>query len=165
VAYLESAPASAQPASPALALELAAHGRCLWPSVLPLRVGQSVDFSNLDGVYHSLYGISELHPFRLGRKARGPMGRVAFRELPATGIGVIPVFCDLHPDERATLLVMRNACFAALPETGGSVEFTGLPAGTYTLTTWHPLLRPATLKVRVEAGAPTPVNLSVKGLP
>jgi hypothetical protein len=58
---------------------------------------------------------------------------------------------------------MPSAKYQLLPETGGDFSLTGLPAGTYTLTAWHPTLKPVPQKLTLKNGEKRRVDLVMKG--
>ncbi len=50
--------------------------------------------------------------------------------------GIVLVYCHLHPNMAATIVVTPNG-YAARADESGKFTFSGLPAGTYTLVAWH----------------------------
>jgi plastocyanin len=131
--------------------------------LLPVLAGTVVDFTNHDRVYHNVFTYSELQPFDLGRRARNETRSVEFQKLPASGIGVIKIGCEIHANMHSVILVMRNPFWAMVDANGGTFEITGVPPGEYTLTGWHDTLQPVPVKVVVEAGGMAPADITMKG--
>ena len=78
-------------------------------------------------------------------------------------LGVVPVYCDIHSSMRAHVVVLQNPYFQLLPETGGKFSLKGVPPGTYTITAWHPTLKPQPVKVTVKSGENAPIELVMLG--
>ena len=65
--------------------------------------------------------------------------------------GVVKVFCHIHPDMSAVVLVLDNPFFAT-PDRAGRFRLEGLPAGEYRVTAWHERATAVTRRIRVESG-------------
>jgi len=61
------------------------------------------------------------------------------------------VFCHIHSDMSAVILVLDNPFFT-LPDAHGRYVLEGIPPGEYSVVAWHERVRPARRKVRLEAG-------------
>jgi plastocyanin len=131
-------------------------------SIVPILAGGSVEISNEDVVRHHIR--SNAKPWDFNLKPRPP-GETVTRTFDSkeASVGVVPVYCDIHSNMRAHVLVMPNPYFQVLPETGGKFSLKGLPAGTYTITAWHPTLKPQPVKVTVKANEVKTVNLVMLG--
>ena len=125
------------------------------PHVLPVLKGAKVDFPNRDDVYHNVFSLSSTRTFDLGRYPRGSSKAVTF---PKTG--VVQVFCHIHSDMSAVILVLENDRFAA-PDSAGRYVIDGVPPGEYTVVGWHERTRPVRQRIRVTAGATTEINFSL----
>jgi plastocyanin len=101
------------------------------PQVLPILAGTTVDFPNGDPVFHNVFSYSQSREFDLGRYPMGDSRSVTF-SLP----GVVRVYCDIHADMNATILVLDNPYFAT-PNDEGSFTIPNIPAGRYRLNVWH----------------------------
>lgn len=154
-AFSKPAPASAEWAFGSLALR---------PAVLLIGRGSRLRFVNQDAVDHQPFAISEAHPFNCGRLAPGQAGAfLRFDDHGADGPVFIPVFCALHPWERATLAIMPNAFFASLPPQGGSVEWRAVPAGPCLLKAWRPGLHGGAKRLDLRAGEVLTPALDLRG--
>jgi plastocyanin len=133
-------------------------------SIVPILAGGTVDITNDDTVRHHIRCSTKPWDFNL--KPRAP-GETVARKFEAdngdNGLGVAPVYCDVHSNMRAHVLVMPNPYYQLLPETGGKFSLKGLPAGTYTITAWHPTLKPVPVKVTVKAGESKSIELVMLG--
>jgi plastocyanin len=131
-------------------------------SIVPVLAGGSVEISNEDVVRHHIR--SNAKPWDFNLKPRPP-GETVTRKFEGrdAGLGVVPVYCDIHSNMRAHVLVMSNPYYQLLPETGGKFSLKGLPAGTYTITAWHPTLKAQPVKVTVKANEIKTVSLVMLG--
>ncbi len=134
VVYIEDAPAAAeslQRATEPLPV-LAQKGQAFVPRVLPVAVGAVVDMPNYDPVYHNVFSLSPVRSFDLGRYPMGQSRRVHF-DRP----GLVNVFCDIHSNMAAFVLVISRPLITR-PAANGSFALPPLPPGRYTLHVWHP---------------------------
>lgn len=102
------------------------------PRVLSVVVGAQVDFPNQDPIYHNVFSVSPPARFDLGKYPRGQSRRVRMAKP-----GLVKVFCDIHSDMAAFVMVLPNRAYAR-PNEDGAFRLPALPAGRYTLTWWHP---------------------------
>lgn len=93
--------------------------------------GSSVSFPNLDPVFHNVFSLSRAKSFDLGNYPQNETRIVTFSKP-----GIVSVFCHLHPNMSATIVVTPNR-WAVKPGRGGEYVLSGVPAGNYTLVVWH----------------------------
>ncbi|HEU4365070.1 MAG TPA: hypothetical protein VFT13_06345 [Candidatus Krumholzibacteria bacterium] len=117
------------------------------PHVLGVPVGTTVEFPNMDMVYHNVFSYSKTKRFDLGYYGKGKSRRVTF-DKP----GIVQVFCDIHSTMSAYIFV-ADTPFVTQPDEDGMYRFGGLPSGTYTLKVWHPDLGERSLNVTVGDGS------------
>lgn len=130
VAYLADAPdAAGLPGEPAL---LDQKGQRFIPRILAVVVGQAVDFRNSDNVFHNVFSYSPPKRFDLGRYPRGKSKRLTFQKP-----GMVQVFCDIHSDMRADIVVVPSRCFGYI-DAQGRFLIEGAPAGKHTVVVWLP---------------------------
>jgi len=149
VVYLEGLPRSAHASSHGAAPSAARmeqKGERFTPRVLPVVAGTSVAFPNTDPIFHNVFSLSGAKAFDLGRYPRGESRSVRF-DKP----GVVQVFCHIHSDMRAVVLVLDSPAFA-VPGDDGRYALDGVPPGEYVLVAWHERAQPIRRKVRVTAG-------------
>jgi plastocyanin len=159
VVYVEYAPsataaASATPAAtpvPAIRQE----DLTFVPHVLAITKGTEVEFPNTDPVFHNVFSLSRAESFDLGRYPKGSSKRIKF-DSP----GVVKVFCHIHSDMSAIVVVLDNPFFVS-PDADGSYVIDGLPPGDYKVTGWHERAHPVTLRVHVDAGKSSPADFNI----
>lgn len=136
VLWLERIPAAAESAlaaQPAPARpKLAQKDQCFIPRVVSVSAGGTVDFPNQDPIYHNVFSVSTVRRFDLGKYPRGHSRSVTFQKA-----GVVNVYCDIHSDMAAFILVAPNRAYTQ-PGPDGAFALPGVPAGRYTLHVWHP---------------------------
>jgi plastocyanin len=103
-----------------------------FPHVLVVQVGTKVKFPNDDRVFHNVFSYHEGKPFDLGLY---PVGTV--RDVPFAQPGLSRIFCNIHPQMAAYVMVVDTPYFAVSDEAG---RFTihGVPAGNYPYHAWRP---------------------------
>lgn len=116
------------------------------PHVLPLTRGTAVDFRNDDDVYHNVFSLSRTKTFDLGRYPKGSSRSVTFGNT-----GRVDVFCHIHSDMSAVVLVLDNP-FYTTPDQTGRFVIDGVPPGDYTVFGWHQRIKPVKQRVHVVAG-------------
>jgi plastocyanin len=117
------------------------------PHVLAIGVGTTVDFPNEDPILHNVFSVSG-EGFDLGLYKRPKSGSRTF-DKP----GVYTLYCNIHPQMSATVVVRDNPYFATAGK-DGSFRIAGLPAGEYKLVAYHE---------RSGEGAPVPVKVAATG--
>jgi plastocyanin len=102
-------------------------GRRFVPDLIAVTAGGSVAFPNGDPFLHNVFSPTTERSFDLGSY---PQGATRTRTFPR--LGVLDVFCNIHPEMNATLVVLPNTRFA-LADAQGKFEIKGVPAGTWTV--------------------------------
>ena len=128
------------------------------PRVLPVVQGQTVSFPNLDHIYHNVFSVSPLASFDLGQyKSTEPPRTVAFERA-----GLVPVYCNIHPQMLSYVVVLENGAFA-VTEKDGRFAIDALPAATdLVLSAWLPGAKRVSQPLRVEPGQKLEVTLRVE---
>lgn len=162
VVYLEGDPE--QLTASAARLESRRHGSMAQreehfvPHVLPVVQGATVDFPNQDDVYHNVFSLSAAagpKGFDLGRYPKGTSRSFTF-DRP----GTVAVFCHIHTEMSAIILVLANPYFAS-PDADHHFVIDDVPEGDYTIVGWHERAKPISKKVHVVAGQTTPVDFNI----
>lgn len=133
VLWLDRVPGTADSAiAPRPRPKLAQIDQCFMPRVVTVPVGGAVDFPNLDPIYHNVFSVSTTRRFDLGKYPKGHSRSVTFPKA-----GLVNVFCDIHSDMAAFVIVTPNRA-ATQPAADGTWSLPDLPAGRYVLHGWHP---------------------------
>jgi hypothetical protein len=102
------------------------------PHVVGVQIGQALRVRSSDPTLHNVqYNPRRNRPQNFGMTQAGAERTVSF-QAPE----FIRAKCDVHPWMTAYIGVFEHPWFAITGE-DGSFELTGLPAGQYTLATWH----------------------------
>ena len=149
VLYLQGMPSTPVPPK---RYELRQEGEVFLPHVLPVARGASVDFTNGDTFYHNVFSLSRAGTFDLGRFPRGQS-----RDRQFTAPGLVKVFCHLHSDMSAVIMVLDHPWFTT-PQDDGAFVLDHVPAGKRTIAAWHERVGEAKIGVNVPAGGETTVE-------
>ena len=101
------------------------------PRILPVVKGTTVDFPNDGRIFHNVLSLSKTRSFDLGIYPPGDSKSIKF-ERP----GWVKVYCNIHPQMIAHVLVVGNSHFDLTDEQGLFV-ISDVPDGSYALRTWH----------------------------
>ena len=154
VVYVETEPAASDGSTPATSVMAQVNER-FDPHVLPIVQGTRVEFPNRDDVYHNVFSLSSARTFDLGRYPKGSSKSVVFGKP-----GIVQIFCHIHSDMSAVVVVTPNPFFAS-PDSSGRYVIDRVPPGEYTIVGWHERTKPAVQKVRVVAGQTTTIDFSL----
>ena len=154
VVYLETAPAAAI-APPAEPYRMEQVGLTFEPHVLPIVRGSTVEFPNRDVVFHNVFSLSKAQSFDLGRYPSGSSRSVRFAKP-----GIVKVFCHIHSDMSAIIVVLDNPYFAT-PDRDGRFSIRGIPPGDYRVVPWHERARAAARSIRVDVGQVTRADFDI----
>ena len=137
---------------------IAQHGERFVPHALAIMEGGTVDFPNQDDIYHNVYSLSAAAGsggFDLGRYPKGSSRSQTFPKP-----GTVQVFCHIHSDMSATILVLENPFFAT-PDENHHYAIDDVPEGEYTIVGWHGRITPITRRIHVTAGQTTRVDFNI----
>ncbi len=112
--------------------KLAQIDQCFMPRVVAVATGGSVEFPNQDPIYHNVFSVSTTRRFDLGKYPKGQSRSVTFPKA-----GVVNVYCDIHSDMAAFVLVAQNRAYTQ-PAADGAFALPDVPPGRYVLHVWHP---------------------------
>lgn len=133
---------------PAERFDIVTKKKQFLPRVLPVPKGSRVRFPNEDPILHNVFSVSPENSFDLGLYKRGP-GKEQRFERP----GLVRVYCNVHHDMVAYVLVLETP-YHALPDAKGGFVLTGLPRGRGKLTVWHEQAEPLTVEIEVPRAEP-----------
>jgi plastocyanin len=104
------------------------------PEVLPVAVGTTVEFPNLDRMRHHVFSFSPAKPFEIRLYSGEQVPKVTFDKPGPVAIG-----CNIHDWMEAYIYVADTPYFATA-DAAGVATLRALPAGEYRLAAWHPSL-------------------------
>jgi hypothetical protein len=126
------------------------------PDLVAVTVGESVSFPNQDSFLHNVFSQSSARKFDLGSFKKGDT-----KEKDFTTAGVIDVYCNIHPEMAATILVLPNKRHTRT-KPDGTFVIDGVKPGNWTVFAYgRRALKPASTRVTVTAGQDTTVNLAL----
>ncbi len=102
------------------------------PGTLIVPVNSTVAFPNLDTVRHSIYSFSRIARFQIDL-----YGTDQTRSRQFTLPGTVALGCHIHDQMKGYLRVTATP-YAARSDINGNAVIANLPAGTYSVTVWHP---------------------------
>ena len=152
VVWLDGPPGA--PSVPAGKVVLDQRNLDFFPHVLVVRVGTVVEFPNNDRVFHNVFSFHNGKRFDLGLYPIGTTRRVTF-DHP----GLSRIFCNIHPNMGAHVMVVDSPYFT-LSDEEGHFAIPAIPAGAYTYHAWRPGRPDLTGSVTV--GLSTVLDLSWK---
>ena len=101
------------------------------PDLVVIPVGSTVEFPNDDAIFHNVFSLSGAQPFDLGYYPKSQSRAVKFNHA-----GIVQVYCHIHANMYAAIVVTASPWFAR-PTADGGFSWTNLPAGRYRLVAWH----------------------------
>jgi plastocyanin len=116
------------------------------PRLLGVPAGSSVDFPNDDSIFHNVFSLSGPQPFDLGLYRSGESQSRMFAQS-----GTYRVFCNIHPNMSALILVVPTPYVTVAAADGRFVL--DLPPGRYRLTAVSERAAAVSIEVTAQAGA------------
>jgi plastocyanin len=143
VIYVENAKSRAKAGKEVLTMK----SKTFTPHVLAVGVGTTVEFPNEDPILHNVFSVSG-EGFDLGLYKRPKSGSRTF-DKP----GVYTIYCNIHPQMSALVMVRDNPHFAKASK-DGAFRIEGVPAGEYKVRAFHE---------RAGEGVPVTVKVAATG--
>jgi plastocyanin len=125
--------------------------------VLPVVAGQRIEFPNYDRLYHNVFSVSPVKSFDLGQYKSSDQPRSVVFDTP----GLVPVFCNIHPNMISYVLVLENPSWV-VTGSDGSFDLRGAPPGPVTVNAWLPGARHVSREIVVAEGAEAQVDLELQ---
>ena len=122
-------PGRASPGS-APAARIASKGKRFDPRITAVPAGSTVEFPNLDSIFHNVFSLSPGARFDLGLYRNG-----ATRTMTFDTAGLVRVYCNIHPQMAAYLLVIDGTIWAQT-DVDGSAVLAHVPAGRAVVRAW-----------------------------
>lgn len=127
-------------------VSLAQRNKTFIPHVVAAPVGSTVQFPNHDTIFHNVFSLSPPEPFDLGLYRSG-----ASRARSFTQAGTYRVFCNIHP-EMTALVVIVPTPYVTIAGTDGRYTL-DLPPGRFRVTALSERTVPVSVEVVSTAGA------------
>jgi len=151
VVYVDGARLKPRPTTTTVTMK----GKAFAPRVVVVPVGGTVVFPNEDPIFHNAFSVSGENRFDLELYKRPKVGSFTFQHP-----GVVKVYCNIHPQMSAVVLVRDNPYFAKA-NADGSFSIEGVPAGKYTLKGWHERSPEAAAEITVPAQGMVTTSLAL----
>lgn len=123
------------------------------PAWLVAPVGARLRFLNESGVFHTPFSPDPKAGFRLEGIRPGETAQITLTEP-----GELHLFCELHPEATAVLMVLPGGEHAEVDKSG-RFRLAALPSGSYVVSYWHPEWGAGQRRVEVPAKGPAQVEL------
>jgi plastocyanin len=149
VVYVDGVKARTKPARAVITMK----AKAFMPHVVVVPVGGTVEFPNEDPIFHNVFSVSGENRFDLDLYKRPKTGTWTF-QTP----GIVRVYCNIHPQMSAVVIVRDNPYFAKAG-VDGSFSIEDVPAGKYTLRAWHERGNEAAIDVTVPPQGQVGANL------
>jgi plastocyanin len=151
VVYVDSAKVKPRPSKVVITMK----GKTFTPHLAVVPVGGTVEFPNDDPIFHNVFSVSGENRFDLSLYKRPKSGAWTF-EHP----GVARVYCNIHPQMSAVVLVLDNP-FYARATSDGAFLIEDVPPGSYLLKAWHERGGEASAPVTVTAAGRVSADLAL----
>lgn len=110
------------------------------PHVMAVPVGSTVEFPNLDPIYHNAFSNFSGQVIDTGLYKPGTSRSFVLRQR-----GLMRVFCNIHPTMSAVIAVLPNPYYAVTDSAGG-FTIANVPPGEYQLRIFHERALPEVLR-------------------
>ena len=125
------------------------NGKRFEPHVLSIQTGTTVDFPNLDPIFHNAFSNFNGTIFDVSLYPPGTSRAVRF-DRP----GIVRVFCNIHPSMSAIIAVLDSPYFA-VTDRNGVYRIAGVPPGRYQLHFFNERSTPESLERLTRTVEPT----------
>jgi plastocyanin len=139
VVYVEGTRLKPRPATATMVMK----GKAFTPRVAVVPVGGTVQFPNEDPIFHNAFSVSGENRFDLELYKRPKVGSATFQHP-----GIVRVYCNIHPQMSAVVVVRDNPLFTKAAA-DGSFMIENVPAGKYTVKAWNERAGEAAAEVSV----------------
>jgi plastocyanin len=126
------------------------------PNWAVIQRGTTVEFPNTDSVYHNVFSQSSGNSFDLGLYNSTSAAKNHTFSEP----GSVDIFCNIHPQMAASILVVPNRHFAKV-KPDGSFEINDVPGGKRKVVAWAPGSRLAVQWVELNPGETADVDFKL----
>ena len=116
------------------------------PRVLAVSAGTRVKFPNVDSIYHNAFSLSPGNAFDMGLYRKG-----ASRDVVMKNPGIVRVYCNIHPDMAASVVVVEGNAFSVV-KADGSYRIEGIPPGRHDVHIWSDVAGEQVVSLTFEGG-------------
>jgi plastocyanin len=141
------------PAPSSVHPRIASKSKRFEPRITAVPAGTTVDFPNLDGIFHNVFSLSAGAKFDLGLYRNG-----ASRAMTFDNPGLVRVYCNIHPQMAAYLMVIDGTIWAQTGPDGNAV-LANVPAGRAAVRAWDE--KGGDYQGSVDVAAGKPVSLAI----
>ena len=147
----------APPANPVVVKQV---GKRFLPDLVAITAGGTVSFPNGDPFLHNVFSPTSERMFDLGSYKQGD---ARSRTFPRRG--VVDVYCNIHPEMSATLVVLPNTRYA-FADASGHFNIDHVPPGTWTLFAFsRQAVQPVSTRITVGSDGALEINLKLDEAP
>ena len=151
IVYVDQSKTEAKPGRAVIAMK----GKAFSPHVLAVETGTTVDFPNMDPILHNVFSASG-GGFDMGLYKRPETASRTFDKA-----GTYTLYCNIHPQMSALVVVRDNPYFAKASK-DGTFRLTGVPPGNYKILAFHEHAgKGAPVVAQVRASGDVAVTLSL----
>jgi hypothetical protein len=144
------------PKTPAVLDQVGCH---YVPHLVALMAGQPLLIKNSDNTLHNIHPLPKVNtPFNIGMPIKGMTQTKVFTKPEPP----FHVKCDVHPWMGANIAVLNHPFFG-VTNAQGMVQLKNLPAGTYTVQSWHEKYGSQFQQVTVGAADQKQITFTYKG--
>jgi plastocyanin len=118
------------------------------PAWAVVRSGTTIKFPNSDNIYHNVFSLSSGNTFDLGLYNSSSAPKTHTFNAP----GAVDVYCNIHPQMAASVLVVPNQLFAKV-KPDGTFAIKNVPQGQRKVVVWSPGSKLASRWVEIGDGA------------
>ena len=136
--------------------QMAQRDKAFVPRLIAVTKGSTVDFPNEDKLFHNVFSLSDGNTFDLGLYRAGESKSMTFDKT-----GVVDVYCNIHPNMWAQILVLDNPFFTTSTK-DGTFDLSKVPPGSYTVAAWVSGGEAVKQQVKVEPGKRAELKFEVR---
>ena len=126
------------------------------PGWAVVRRGTTITFPNHDNIYHNVFSHAAGNSFDLGLYNSG----TSAKSHSFQSAGAADIYCNIHPNMAASVLVVPNDLFAKV-QPDGTFTIKNVPAGQRKIVAWSPSSALAAQWVQLAAGSTADVELTL----